>query len=62
MHLWVVVFAGIAFHYIKNVYTRSGAENEKTNLFQQGKVPTVPSKEEEKIVDNFKSAEAENSR
>ena len=44
------------------MYTRSGAENEKTNLFQQVKVPTVPSKEEEKIVDNFKSAEAENSR
>ena len=44
------------------MYTRSGAENEKTNLIQQVKVPTVPSKEEEKIVDNFKSAEAENSR
>ena len=39
MHLCVVVFAGITFHYIKNVYTKSGAEKKKKKLFTISKVP-----------------------
>ena len=34
MHLCVVVFAGITFHYIKNVYTKSGAEKKNKKLLQ----------------------------